>query len=240
METLEQEDEKGFFGFFRRRGVVLALVCLAMGAVIVGAARIGTLGRPVVHRPAPEIRTIRLPPPPPPPRPEPLPRPEPAPAPEQMIEQPAVTENDNKPPEAPKAAEAPSGALGTNIRGDGGSDAFGLSGSGSGNGLVGGGGGGGGLGGSRWGWYASKVQSQIQSALLENRKTRHATLRVTVRLWADSGGRIVRARLARSTGDARLDEALQNEVLGTLVLPEAPPTGMPMPIVLRITGGPTT
>jgi len=241
METVEQEDVKGWIGLFRRRWVALGLALAAVAGVLFAAGHIGSLDRPVVHKPVQEFRTVRLPPPPPPPpRPEPLPRPEPAPVPDQMIEQPAVTENDTKPPETPKAAsDAANGALGTNIQGNGSADGFGLSGSGSGNGLLGGGQGGGLGGGSRWGWYANKLQAEIQSALLNHKQTRHATLRVTVHLWADATGRIVRAKLARSTGDLALDEALRKDVLGTLVLPEPPPEGMPMPIVLRITGGPT-
>ncbi len=239
METVEQEDEKGWLGFFRRRSVVVVLLVGAMLGVVIGAARIGSLERPILRERTPELRTVRLPPPPPPqPRPQPLPRPEPAPAPEQMVEQPAV-ENETKPAEDQKAPtnESVNGPLGTNVQGGDGSDSFGLSGSGSGNGLVGGGGAGLG-GGSRWGWYASKVQTEVQAALMASRKTRYSSLHVTVRLWTDPGGRVVRARLARSTGDAALDEALQKEVLGTLVLSEPPPSGMPMPIVLRITGGP--
>jgi hypothetical protein len=47
-------------------------------------------------------------------------------------------------------------------------------------------------------------------------------------------GRISRATLSGSTGDASLDDALKNQVLTGLSLPEAPPSDMPMPIVMMI------
>ncbi len=55
-----------------------------------------------------------------------------------------------------------------------------------------------------------------------------------MRVWADGTGRIVKATLAGSTGRADLDRALQNEILTGLQLESAPPEGMPMPIVMRI------
>ena len=96
-------------------------------------------------------------------------------------------------------------------------------------------GGRGGGGGSRWGWYASIVQVQIESALRANDKTRNAVMQLQVRLWADSSGRISRVELASSTGNAELDAAIRTEVLGRLTLREPPPTDMPMPMVTRVT-----
>jgi TonB family protein len=58
---------------------------------------------------------------------------------------------------------------------------------------------------------------------------------VNVRVWADPNGRISRAQLAGSTGDPSLDNALRDEVLTGLQLPEPPPAGMPAPITLRVT-----
>ena len=129
------------------------------------------------------------------------------------------------PKEAPPKDEPP---LGTGIKGPG-SDGFGL-GSNPGNGRIGGGG-----DGSKWGWYASQVQSRIQQALQQNRKTRTASMSINVRIWPDSNGRINRAQLAGSTGDPSVDSALRDEVLSGLQLPEPPPAGMPAPITLRVT-----
>jgi membrane protein involved in colicin uptake len=95
--------------------------------------------------------------------------------------------------------------------------------------------GGGGGGGSRWGWYASIVQTQIESALRANNKTRNATMQVEIRLWADGTGRVSRIQLVSSTGDAELDATIRDNVLGGLMLREPPPKDMPMPMVTRVT-----
>lgn len=87
---------------------------------------------------------------------------------------------------------------------------------------------------SRWGWYAGQVQVTIAEALRKNRLTRNANLDLQVRIWPDSTGRIQRAKLARSTGDSKMDEAIQNEVLTNLQLQQPPPSGMKLPIVLRL------
>jgi TonB family protein len=106
-------------------------------------------------------------------------------------------------------------------------------GGGGGRGSLGGNGGGG--GGSRWGWYASIVQSQIEAALRANPKTRHAVMQFQVRLWSDASGRVSRVQLVSSTGNSELDAAVRDEVLSGLTLREPPPKDMPMPIVTRVT-----
>ena len=132
----------------------------------------------------------------------------------------------------PKAPDAPA-PLGTGLKGDG----PGLSGLGNGPGLGGGtlGGGNGNKGGSRFGWYAGQVQAKIGEALRQNPKTRGSSLRIEVRIWPDTTGRITRAQLVGSTGDAALDSAIQNGVLNGLQLSEPPPAGMRLPINLRLT-----
>ncbi len=115
---------------------------------------------------------------------------------EQKIETP-----DEKPKEdEPKPPEPP---IGTNIKGDGKGDSFGLSGSG-GSGFGGG-------GGSQFDWYAGQVQRRVADALRNNSKTREASLSVKVRVWTDASGRIARAELAGSTGDPSLDETLRSQ-----------------------------
>ena len=135
--------------------------------------------------------------------------------------------NEPKPVEKP----APPAPIGTGIKGDGPGDAFGL-GSSDGNGGIGGAGN---YSGGKWGWYASEVQVRIAEALRQNTHTKNASLRVEVRIWPDSTGRVVRAQLVDSTGDEAVDNAIKNEILTGLQLQEAPPQGMPTPIVLRLT-----
>ena len=108
----------------------------------------------------------------------------------------------------------------------------------SGNGIGGGnaiGGNGRGGGGSKFGWYAGQIQSKVTQAMQRNPKTQKASLaRLEVRIWPDGTGRVTRAELASPTGDAAMDAAIRDQVLTGLQLPEAPPAGMKLPIVLRL------
>jgi hypothetical protein len=137
----------------------------------------------------------------------------------------------DKPVEKP--VEKPPESLGTSIKGGEGMAGLG---SGRGNGIIGGTGNGpGGGGNSMAKWYAGQVSAKIAEALRTNRKTRSASLRVDAKVWLDEGGRITRATLDSSTGDAGLDASLRDEVLPGVKLAEPPPRGMRMPISLRLT-----
>jgi TonB family protein len=204
---------QNFFKRFRIAIIVTAVVVAGIVVVAKLASNGGSSKRDtltlvsIAPPPPPPVMT----PPPPPPQQE-----------EQKIEEPMIKEE--QPKEAPPKDEPP---LGTGIKGPGG-DNFGL-GDKPGNGRLGAG------DGSKWGWYASQVQSRIQQALQQNRKTRTASMNINVRVWADPNGRISRAQLASSTGDPSLDNVLREEVLTGLQLPEPPPTGMPAPITLHVT-----
>jgi periplasmic protein TonB len=203
---------QNFFKRFRIAIIVTAVLIAGIVTVAKLASSAGSSKRDtftLVNIAPPPPAPVNTPPPPPP-QPE-----------EQKIEEPMIKE------EAPKEAPKDEPPLGTGIKGESG-DNYGL-GSGTGNGRIGGG------DGSKWGWYASQVQSRIQQALQQNRKTRTASMNVNVRVWADPNGRISRAQLAGSTGDSSLDNTLRDEVLTGLQLPEPPPAGMPAPITLRVT-----
>lgn len=214
--SLEDEPEQPQQSFFKRFRVAIIVTAVLIAGVI-AVARLASSGRSSKRD---TLMLVSIAPPPPPPVMTP---PQPPPPEEQKIEEPMIKEE--APKEAPPKDEPP---LGTGIKGPG-SDGFGL-GSNPGNGRIGGGG-----DGSKWGWYASQVQSRIQQALQQNRKTRTASMSINVRIWPDPNGRISRAQLAGSTGDSSLDSALRDEVLSRLQLPEPPPAGMPAPITLRVT-----
>jgi hypothetical protein len=144
-----------------------------------------------------------------------------------MVEQPPIKPNEAK-PKAEAKSDKPPGPPGPAATGP--ASEFGLGGGGGGGGIGGDGDG----GGSKFGWYASSVVSSVHDALLKNEKTKVASIRIKVRIWVDSDGRVSRATLSGSTGDASIDNALQNQVLTGLSLPEAPPSDMPMPIVMMI------
>ena len=203
----------------------------AVVAVLIAVAIFSMGGKGTKSKPAPKANIIPIlppPPPPPPPTPPPPPPPDQAPPPPdapEFVEEKAP----DSPPEPEPDAPAP---MGSNIEGDGPPDGFGLVGKGGG-GLIGGRGKGGG-GGSQFGWYAGRVQSAVSSALRSHRATKSSSMSVKARIWVDSSGRVTRAALEGSSGDRAVDEALQNEILVGIRLPDAPPEGMPMPIVMRI------
>jgi len=223
---LEDEDD-GFFAQHRTKLVIGALVLIGGGVFFFKSG-----GKSSPQRAPERMTSISLPPMPPPPPPPPKVVP-PPPKQEKMVEQTPVAAEE-KPAEAPKpkAADAPA-PLGTGLKGDGpGMSGLG-GGSGEGGGVFGGGGGG---GGSKWGFFAGQVQSRVAQALRANKTTKSANLTAKVRIWVDSNGRITRAKLDDTTGDRSLDSALEREVLTNLQLTNPPPQGMPMPIVMRVTG----
>lgn len=224
-----QEEEPGFL---QKHRVIIGCGLIVVIAIAVWLGK-GRFENAKSHQ-SQKLVMIDLPPPPvqvpPPPPPSQTPPPPPMESEEKMIAQEPVNEAESKPDESP-AGESP--ALGTSIQGDGPADGFGLRGGGS-------------IGGSsgktttrgqssRWGWYANQVQSTISQALQNNNNTRTADFRSVVKVWSDRTGRITRARVAGSSGNASLDKAIANDILVGLVLQEPPPEGMPMPIVLRLT-----
>lgn len=212
------------------------IVCLLLGVVLLGGvASFLTSGGKATRKAAPkqEIVTITLPPPPPPP-PPPLPKTEPPPPKdepkEEMVEQEPVADDEPPPEDAPPDAP-PSEDLSTGIAGNG--PDMGLTRGGTGGkGTIGGTGRKG--GGSRFGYYAAQVQTTIADALRQNPATKHATLSLQVRVWADTNGHISRVQLVGSSGNPTVDSAIKNQVLAGLRLPQAPPADMPMPITLRL------
>jgi len=144
-----------------------------------------------------------------------------------MVEQ-APVETPDKPKEAPVKNDEPP-ALGTNLKGPG-PGMSGLGGTGNGGGT----GTGGGRNGNAISHFAGVVQRNIQKAIENNRKTRKASMQVTVKIWPDETGRITRAVVSGTSGDRDVDLALQNEVLTGLRLEEPPPKGLPRPVVMRL------
>ncbi|MBJ7390301.1 MAG: TonB family protein, partial [Chthoniobacterales bacterium] len=92
----------------------------------------------------------------------------------------------------------------------------------------------GGAGSSRFGWYAGRVQSAVAAAMRNNKVTRSARLDLKARIWLDPTGRVTKATLEGSSGDPKVDRALEMEILSGLQFSDPPPEGMPMPIVMRI------
>lgn len=232
MKPSHLDDDDDEPGFFRRNlvAILFGTAAIAVGIYFLSGSK-PSKSKPTRKNDVVMVMPVIAPPPPPPPPPPPKEEPPPEEKEEEMIAQEEVTPEDQKPDDKPaeKPSEEP---IGTAISGGDGSG-LALGGNGRGNGTMLGGGGG--KGGSRWGWYAGQVQNRIAEALRGNSSTRKAAATITVKVWADSTGRISRAALGRSTGNPQIDDAIRNQVLVGLVLNEPPPADMPMPINLRIT-----
>ena len=220
-----------------RRALIRYVGGLALIFVVLGGALYMFLGHDDMPPPRQvrELTIVNVVPPPPQPPPPPQQQPE-----QKMIEQPKMAEpefKEEKPVDKPKDEPAkdakndePPGPLSLDAKATGPGDLFNLGGKPGGSPYGGGGG-----GGSRWGWYASIVQSQIETALRSNPKTRNAIMQVQIRLWADSTGRVSKIQLVSSTGDAELDAVIRNDLFSGMTLREPPPKDMPMPVVTRVT-----
>lgn len=218
-----------------RRYLLLSGGALVVLALMVGGLMVLMNGDKYPPRKVNELQVTMIvptPPPPPPPPPPAEQQPEQkmveqTPVKQEMIEEKPVDIPKDAPPDAPNDPNDSPPSLEANTTGPGTLK-------GGKGGLIGGGGGGGG-GSSKWGWYASIVQAQIEAALRANEKTRHATMQVRVRLWPDATGRINRVQLVSSTGNGELDAVIRDQVLGGMTLREPPPKEMPMPIVMQVT-----
>jgi len=211
-------------GFLQKYGFALGIgaVGLVVVGLIVGQMMTGKKEAPRRQQEVVMIRSIPTPPPPPQQKP-----PEPPKEVDRMEKQDTVTPDDEKPDDSPKEA-APS--ITTSIVGNG-PDAFGVGAARRGGDQLT-------EGGSRsqrsrFGWYAAQVQNSIQGALSRNSLTNRAKFENEVRIWADITGRITRIKLKASTGDAALDQAI-NESLNGLMLQQPPPADLKMPIVMRL------
>ncbi|MEO8206341.1 MAG: TonB C-terminal domain-containing protein [Chthoniobacterales bacterium] len=218
--------------FQRYRFVIGGVVVV----LVITAGFFAFSGKPSKRKSVSTSVAIMLPPPPPPP-PQPTPPP-PEPPPQQEETKQPEFQAEEQPQSAPEppAPEPAAAPMGTDIQGNGPADGFGLSGKGGG-GLIGGtgNGNGNGNGNSKWGWYAGQVQTRVVDALGKHRKTRSSNINgIKVRIWADTTGRITKVTLSGTTGDKAVDSAIQSEALANIQLQEAPPAGMPMPIVMRI------
>ena len=178
---------------------------------------------PVQKMKVQQITLVKPPPPPPPPPPEEKP-PEPEIKEEVKVDQPEPT------PEPQDAEEAPA-PLNVGEGAEGGLDVGGTRGTPT---LAGSGG-----GGNPWGRYDAllneAVSSAFQQALARDKALKGKNYKVMVKVWIDSGGKVTRASLVDSTGDARADEVLKDALNGMRALREAPPAEMPQPVKLRVT-----
>jgi len=235
------------------RTSALAARLLQVGAVA-GALALGGLGIRWIsrHRQAPgprkvmQFTVVNIQPQ----QAKPLPPPPPVAPPKVVEQEPQATRvelkaTDIPPPDAPppSASQPAAGPLSLASEASGAGDAFNLVGNPGGRGILTGGGLGDGTGdgqlgadggpGSVYGWYYSRIASRIEDRFRRQKELLGASTRAEIRVWVDSAGLVTRIQLVRSTGNPKLDQAIQS-VVGVR-FPEPPPADVPMPMVLRLT-----
>lgn len=162
------------------------------------------------------VKLIRPPPPPP--------EPPPPPPPEEKIEEPLPQET---PEEAPPDEASPAEQLGIDADGVAGADGFGLAARKGGRDLLGG-------GGAVFAWYTTLLKDSILDVLSEDERIRRGTYQVTVRVWLTQEGNVERIKLASTSGNPELDQAIEKALEKMSRVREAPPIEMPQPVTLRI------
>jgi outer membrane biosynthesis protein TonB len=175
-----------------------------------------------IAEPAQQVRLLDEPPPPPPPEPEPEP----------VVEETAqALEQEFAPLDEPPPA---GDALGLDAEGDAGGDQFGLAARKGGRDLltITGEGAGNGAAEAAWRSFAGRLERALERAFELRDELRDARYDVTVRVWIEPDGTVVRAELAGSTGDRRRDELLEQALLESRA--GTPPADMPQPLRLRI------
>ena len=138
--------------------------------------------------------------------------------------------------------DTPAGSdLGVEGEGGAGGDSFGLVGKGKkGRDITLGGGGGGSNRLSlltKYGWYTQKIQEEIKREVKKKLdheggipKGKYQTL---VKITLDSRGNIVKHQIVGSSGNSKMDEAVE-ATLGEIRMNEPPPSGMPSAMTIRI------
>ncbi len=83
--------------------------------------------------------------------------------------------------------------------------------------------------------FSATVQSDIQSALRRNARTRGGNYRLVLDLWVDPSRTIQRTELAQSTGDRERDATVQAALQGLVISRPAPPkTPQPVRVVIVV------
>ena len=83
--------------------------------------------------------------------------------------------------------------------------------------------------------FTAMLQSDIQTALRRNARTRGGSYRAVVDLWVDPSRAVQRIELSQSTGDRERDASVQAALQGLIVSRPAPPnTPQPVRVVIMV------
>ncbi|MHC1729280.1 MAG: TonB family protein [Syntrophobacteraceae bacterium] len=185
-----------------------------------------------------QVSTVNLlKPPPPPVVKEKPPEPEPEIKKKQEVKEIVDAGPEKSRPDEPKSDDKPPGKqLGVDSEGTAGSDSFGLVGNKGGSALIGGGGGGSSLF-QKYGWYNQMLQDElhrrVRKKLDENGGIPKTKLQTIVQITLDSRGKIKHYQIISSSGDRKMDSAVE-EALRVTTISQPPPEGMPKGMKIRI------
>ncbi|HEY5237620.1 MAG TPA: energy transducer TonB [Rhizomicrobium sp.] len=168
--------------------------------------------------PLPTLVALMPPPPPPPPPPKETP-----PEPEKKMEE-VLKTPDPKPADAPKQ-------MTINGPAQAGSDAFNI-GAGDGSGDMGSGVGNG-FGDAA---YSRYLGSEFQQAIQNDDRVNHLVFNADVEVWVDASGRLTRASILHSTGDAKTDDKLIAALQAMPALDQPPPESFQFPQRISVKG----
>jgi len=214
-----------------------AFTTLAATALVVLLVRELLTSNTVRTAPVQPVALLAPAPPPPPPAPEEKP-PEEQPHELQPLESSELTAGVPGPGFGDNRAgdSAPTGPLGLNEAGTGGSDVFGLAGRPGARELPLGeaGGGGGGNPHARFLQFANQLQLHLEQQLNLIAALRRDCYRVHVAVRVVPGGAVQEVRILKSTGNPDLDTQLRTALLQLPPMGVSPPPDMPWPVGLEV------
>lgn len=210
--------------------IVLGLLALAAAGYGVWSLSNQTMGK--AKKAPPTTTALLLPAPPPPTPPPPQEKP---PEPTEVIK-PVPTEVPTPVPE--KAPDAAPAAVSIDAAATGAGDSFGLQGGGPGGmGGVGATGTGRGPAGGVFsdGLYGRNLSSALQQRIQDEDAVNRQVFSAEFSVWVDARGRVTRAELIRSSGNAKRDEKLI-AVLTSVADLDAPPASIRFPARITVRG----
>jgi protein TonB len=220
---------------YRKMIAIVVGACTAVLLITCAVFAVKFLLKDDAHRRKRQIQMVTVVKPPPPPKVKEKP-PEPEVKKEELVE-PEPEEAPPEPVEDQAQDEPPPGEdLGVDAEGTAGSDGFGLKANKGGRALI---------GGSysdasmmrRYAWYTRIIQEELRKRMKrymeDNGGIPDGNLKALVSIELNEFGKIVNYRLAGSSGDSKLDDAVLN-ALKIATISEPPPNGMPRVIKLKV------
>jgi hypothetical protein len=213
-----------------RKPLWIGLGILLLAAAVYGIWSLSnaTVGKD--KKEPPTTQALLLPPPPPPPPPPPEEKP---PEPEEVVK-PVPVDVPTPTPEKPADSVA---ATTVDAAPTGAGDSYGLQGGGPG-GMGGSGANGtgtGAAGGISDGFYGQNLRNALQQRIQDQDSVNRQIFSADFSVWVDGGGRVTRAELLRTSGDAKRDQKLLAILLATNDL-DTPPASIRFPARITVRG----